>query len=145
LEYAKQVGAKCASIAITYNSEVAKYADHAIEVEVGPEVVTGSTRMKAGTAQKMILNMISTGTMILNGKVYQNLMVDVQQTNLKLVQRAKNIVMQATNCDYDTAQEALTKANGHAKTAIVMILTNSNVEDATKQLKEVDGFINRLV
>lgn len=141
LEYASTVGAKSASIAITYNSEIAKYADFVIEVEVGAEVVTGSTRMKAGTAQKMILNAISTGAMILNGKVYQNLMVDVQQTNLKLVQRAKNIVMQATDCSYEVAEEKLEICNGHAKTAIVMILNNVNYDEAIAILEKNNGFI----
>lgn len=141
LKYAKSVGAKTSSVAITFNSEVAKYADFPIEVQVGSEVVTGSTRMKAGTAQKMILNMISTGAMILNGKVYQNLMVDVQQTNLKLVERAKNIVMQATDCSYDVASETLLVADGHAKTAIVMILNQIDLESAKTLLEKNNGFI----
>lgn len=141
LKYAKEVGAKTSSVAITFGSEIAKYADYPIEVQVGSEVVTGSTRMKAGTAQKMILNMISTGAMILNGKVYQNLMVDVQQTNLKLVERAKSIVMQATDCDYDTASEKLVIADGHAKTAIVMILNNIDLDAARDLLIKNSGFI----
>ncbi len=135
LEYAKEVGSETASVAITSNSTVAKYANLPIEVVVGPEVVTGSTRMKAGTAQKMILNMISTGAMILNGKVYQNLMVDVMQTNEKLVERAKNIVVMATDCSDDLAFEKLAEANGSAKLAIVMILLDLDVLSAKKALE----------
>lgn len=143
LQYAQSIGCRTASIAITYNSEIAQYADDPIEVEVGPEVITGSTRMKAGSAQKMILNTISTGAMILNGYVYQNLMVDVQQTNLKLVERAKNIVMQATDCTYEKAEEALKQAQGHAKTAIVMILTNVSATEAQEKLKAAKGFVSQ--
>ena len=141
LKYANEIGCKSVSIAITSQSEVAKYANIALEVVVGPEVVTGSTRLKAGTAQKLILNMISTSIMIKVGKVYQNLMVDVQQTNHKLVERAKRIVMEATDCDYETAQSTLELCNGHAKTAIVMILTNSSLDTAEKKLKMANGFI----
>ncbi len=141
LKYGNEIGASTASIAITYNSEVAKYAKNPIEVEVGAEVVTGSTRMKAGTAQKMILNMITTGAMVLNGKVYQNLMVDVMQTNEKLKERAKNIVVSATDCDEITAEEKLKAASGNAKLAIVMILLNVDVNEAEKKLSENGGKI----
>lgn len=141
LKYGNEIGASTASIAITYNSEVAKYAKNPIEVEVGAEVVTGSTRMKAGTAQKMILNMITTGAMVLNGKVYQNLMVDVMQTNEKLKERAKNIVVSATDCDEITAEEKLKAASGNAKLAIVMILLNVDVKEAEKKLSENGGKI----
>lgn len=141
LKYGNEIGASTASIAITYNSEVAKYAKNPIEVEVGAEVVTGSTRMKAGTAQKMILNMITTGAMVLNGKVYQNLMVDVMQTNEKLKERAKNIVVSATDCDEITAEEKLKAASGNAKLAIVMIILNVDVKEAEKKLSENGGKI----
>lgn len=145
LEYATQVGAKTSSLAITRNSEIAKYAQYPIELEVGAEVLTGSTRLKAGTAQKMILNMISTGSMILNGKVYQNLMVDVQQTNEKLVERARGIVIEATGCDYETATLNLELASGSAKVAIVMILTNSTVKEANVLLEKGNGFIKKAI
>lgn len=145
LEYAKEIGASTASLAITYNSEVKKYAEYPIEVEVGPEVVTGSTRMKAGTAQKMILNMISTGAMVLNGKVYQNLMVDVMQTNEKLVRRAINIVKMATDCEEETAVQNLEIANGSAKLAIVMILTGLDVNAAKEILSKNNGSIAKVL
>ncbi len=145
LEYATEIGAETASIAITSNSKIAEYANLPIEVVVGPEVVTGSTRMKAGTAQKMILNMISTGAMILNGKVYQNLMVDVMQTNEKLVERAKSIVMMATDCSENVAVEALAKAGGNAKCAIVMLLLDVDAETAKRALIENDGKVAKVL
>ncbi len=145
LEYAAEIGAETASIAITSNSKIAEYANLTIEVVVGPEVVTGSTRMKAGTAQKMILNMISTGAMILNGKVYQNLMVDVMQTNEKLVERAKSIVMMATDCSENVAVEALAKAGGNAKCAIVMLLLDVDAETAKRALIENDGKVAKVL
>ncbi len=145
LEYAKVIGAKTASIAITFDSEIAKYAEYPIEVEVGAEVVTGSTRMKAGTAQKMILNMITTGAMVLNGKVYQNLMVDVKQSNEKLKVRAQNIVMNATDCELEIAKNTLKLANGNAKLAIVMILLDCNKNKAEMLLNNNEGFITKVL
>jgi N-acetylmuramic acid 6-phosphate etherase len=144
LEYANEVGAVTASIAITYNSEVGKYATYPIEVEVGAEVLTGSTRLKAGTAQKMILNMISTGSMILNGKAYENLMVDMTPTNEKLVQRAVNIVVQATGCEASLAEEKLALSNGNSKEAIVMIIHNVEYDEALQLLKDANGFIRKI-
>lgn len=143
LEYAKIVGAKTASIAITSDSEIAKYADYPIEVVVGPEVITGSTRMKAGSAQKMILNMISTGSMILNGKVYQNLMVDVMQNNDKLVVRAQNIVIDATGCSRKEAINLLKQANGNSKTAILMYLKEIDYQTAIELLDENNGNLRK--
>lgn len=145
LEQAKEKGAKTASLAITKNSEIAKFADFKIEVDVGAEVLTGSTRLKAGTCQKMILNMISTGSMVMNGKVYQNLMVDVQQTNKKLVERARSIVIKATDCSYEVAQKKLEEADGNAKTAIMMILGNLDKEVAQKMLIQENGFIKNVL
>lgn len=145
LEYCNARGITTASVAITYNSEIGKIAKFPIEVEVGPEVVTGSTRMKAGTAQKMILNMISTGAMILNGKVYQNLMVDVQQTNKKLVQRAVNIVIDATGVTLEEAKETLEKADGSAKVAIVMVLLGVDADQAKDQLDRNEGSVRRVL
>jgi len=115
--------------------------DYMIDVPVGPEVVMGSTRMKSGTAQKMILNMLSTGAMIRLGKVYENVMVDLQLTNKKLEERAKRIVMMLTECSYETAEEVLNKADGHVKTAMVMILTDSSKEEAHRRLNSNNGFV----
>lgn len=145
INYAKSIGCKTASIALTKGSIIGSISDMAIDVEVGSEVVTGSTRLKAGTAQKEILNMISTGAMILNGKVYQNLMVDVKQSNKKLVQRAINIVVEATNCDENVAVEKLALANGNAKTAIVMILLNVEQNEASELLNNNLGKVKEVL
>lgn len=143
LKYARTAGCKTIAIACNLNSEIAKYADYKIEVSPGPEVVTGSTRMKAGTAQKLILNMISTTTMINLGKTYKNLMVDVKTSNAKLEARAKKIIMEATEVDFDTAANYLAQANNHVKTAIVMILNNVDVAEARKRLTQSDGIIRK--
>lgn len=143
LAYAQSLGCRTVGIACNRQSEVGAAAELAIEPVSGPEVLTGSTRLKSGTAQKMILNMISTGSMVGIGKVYQNLMVDVQQTNEKLVVRAQNIAIAATGCSRDDAKTALLKADGHVKTAIVMILLHCDVEEARKQLKKADGHIRQ--
>ncbi len=116
--------------------------DVAICVEVGPEVIMGSTRMKAGTAQKMVLNMITTASMTRLGKVYQNMMVDLKITNRKLGERAKRVVMIATGVDYETASKALRAAGNHVKTAIVMILGNTDAREAKKRLKQAGGFVH---
>lgn len=141
LKYAREIGCKTAIVVCNKDSEMAKYSDVAIEVVVGPEVLTGSTRLKAGTAQKMVLNMISTGSMVAVGKAYQNLMVDVMQTNEKLVVRAENIVIEATDCDRDTARRALKEANGKVKTAVVMILLNCKYDEAEERLKRAEGHV----
>lgn len=141
LRYAKSIGSKTIAIACNKKSEVGKETDLAIEVVTGPEVLTGSTRLKAGTAQKMVLNMISTGTMVGIGKVYQNLMVDVVQTNEKLRTRAENIVISATSCSREEAKKYLELAGGNAKTAIVMILKNCSLEEATERLTKSRGHI----
>jgi len=143
LRYAKEIGCPTAIIACNKDSEMAKEADHAIEPVVGPEVLTGSTRLKAGTAQKMILNMISTGSMVGNGKVYQNLMVDVMQTNEKLMIRAQNIVMAATGCSRQKAAEMLKETNGSVKSAITAILLNCNVEEANEKLAKAGGHVRK--
>ena len=116
-----------------------------IEVVVGPEVVTGSTRLKAGTAQKLILNMITTATMVRLGKCYQNLMVDGAQTNAKLKVRAQNIVIDATGVDRETAIDVLEKAEGRVKYAIVMILADCSCEEAKRRLAATDGYVRRAV
>ncbi|MBE6614044.1 MAG: N-acetylmuramic acid 6-phosphate etherase [Ruminococcaceae bacterium] len=122
LAYARSIGAVTGSIACTAPAEISALADIPVEVVTGPEVVTGSTRMKAGTAQKMVLNMLSTGAMIRCGKVMGNLMVDVQATNDKLRARALRIVMEAADADRETAEKALTEAGGSAKKAILSLL-----------------------
>jgi N-acetylmuramic acid 6-phosphate etherase len=141
LKYANEVGATTASISNNKHSVIGKIAQIAIEVETGPEVLTGSTRLKAGTAQKLVLNMISTASMIGIGKVYENLMVDVQPTNKKLVERSKRIIMEATGVDYDTAQTYFLRANQEVKPAIVMILLNCSHEEALDKLEKSNGFI----
>lgn len=145
LNYAKSIGCTTVGIACNKNSKVGQAADIAIEAVVGPEVVTGSTRLKAGTAQKLILNMISTISMVGIGKVYKNLMVDVQQTNLKLETRAVNIVMQATNVDQEKAKNALEQAGGSVKVAITMILLNCDADMAKEKLKQANGFIRKTI
>jgi N-acetylmuramic acid 6-phosphate etherase len=143
LEYASSIGCTTGAIACSPNAAIFEPADIAICPVVGPEVLTGSTRMKSGTAQKMILNMISTATMVKLGKTYENLMVDVNATNEKLKARALRIVMQATDCDENTAEAALNASNNSAKTAILMVLTGASVEQATMQLNKSDGFLRK--
>lgn len=139
LEYAKSVG--CATVGVTCNknSAVGAAADIAIEIDVGPEVLTGSTRLKAGTAQKLALNMISTMAMVGIGKVYKNLMVDVQRTNEKLRTRAVNIVADAAEVDKETAREYLEKAEGSVKHAIVMLLLGCPLDEARAKLEAAKG------
>ncbi|MGK3136862.1 N-acetylmuramic acid 6-phosphate etherase [Pantoea trifolii] len=141
LAYARQQGAFTAALTCNPNSPMSQAADVALTPVVGPEVVTGSSRMKAGTAQKLVLNMLTTGAMIRSGKVYGNLMVDVEATNQKLVQRQVNIVKQATDCDDATAQQALAACQGHCKTAIVMVLAGLTAAEAKSLLSQNQGFI----
>ncbi|PQQ36358.1 N-acetylmuramic acid 6-phosphate etherase [Photorhabdus luminescens] len=141
MAYAKSVGATVACISCNPESPMTQAADIAITPIVGPEIVTGSSRMKAGTAQKLILNMLTTGAMIRIGKVYSNLMVDVEATNAKLVERQKNIVMAATECNRKQAEQALTECDGHCKTAIVMILAGVSAQQAKALLEKHHGFI----
>ncbi|HKD74688.1 MAG TPA: N-acetylmuramic acid 6-phosphate etherase, partial [Ktedonobacterales bacterium] len=121
IDYARDQGALTIGLACNAGTPLAKQVDIMIAPLVGPEVISGSTRLKAGTAQKMVLNMLSTGAMILMGKTYSNLMVDVQATNHKLRERAVTIVRQATGADYDTASALLQEADGEVKTAIVAV------------------------
>jgi N-acetylmuramic acid 6-phosphate etherase len=125
--------------------ELAKAIDVAICPEVGPEVIMGSTRMKSGTAQKLVLNMITTTAMIRLGKVYENMMIDLQLTNQKLTERAKRIVMTITGIEYDTAAECLQKANGQVKTAIVMIKANISKDEALERLQKAGGFVRSAI
>jgi N-acetylmuramic acid 6-phosphate etherase len=145
LKYARAVGAKSVSVSCNPNSAIAKEADIDICAAVGPEILTGSTRMKSGTAQKLILNMLSTASMIRIGKTYQNLMVDVSASNAKLYARALLIVMQATDCDEETATQALKDAGNEAKLAILMILTNTNAIHASELLQQHHGFLRKAV
>ena len=139
LNYAKQLGATTVSIASNPNSKMAEVADIAIETVVGPEVLTGSSRMKSGTAQKLVLNMLTTASMVLIGKCYQNLMVDVQASNEKLKARALKIVMEATECDNETAANVLAKANGQVKLAILMQLSGLDALEAQSLLDKSNG------
>lgn len=145
LAYAKSLGAKTIAISCNAHSEMAEIADIAITPIVGAEVLTGSSRLKAGTAQKMVLNMLSTASMVLMGKCYQNLMVDVQATNEKLRHRAVNIVMQATECDRDTAKHYLSLADNQAKLAIMMILGNLDKAQASALLTQSQGRLGQAV
>ena len=136
LEYAKSLGSVTASIASNPNSAMANIVDIAIDTVVGPEVLTGSSRLKSGTAQKLVLNMLTTASMILMGKCYQNLMVDVQASNEKLKARAIRIVMQATDCDKALAEETLKQADQNAKLAIMMILSGLDRAQAEALLEK---------
>lgn len=143
LNYAKSLGATTGAISCNPESPIASIADVAITPIVGAEVITGSSRMKAGTAQKLVLNMITTGAMIKIGKIFGNLMVDVEATNAKLVERQIRIVMQATECERSVAEEALSQCHRHCKTAILMILAGVDAQQATKMLNENRGFIRK--
>ena len=139
LEYAKSLGSVTVSIASNPNSVMANIVDIAIDTVVGPEVLTGSSRLKSGTAQKLVLNMLTTASMILMGKCYQNLMVDVQASNEKLKARAIHIVMQATDCDKALAEETLKQADQNAKLAIMMILSGLDRVQAEALLEKHQG------
>ena len=145
LAYAREVGCHTVGISCNPGSAVGAAAELAIEVVPGPECLTGSTRLKSGTCQKLILNMISTATMVGCGKAYQNLMVDVMQTNEKLVVRAQNIVMEATGCDRETAAEKIGIAGGNAKTAITMILADCGLEEAKARLEKAKGHVREAI
>ena len=139
LEYAKSLGSVTVSIASNPNSAMANIVDIAIDTVVGPEVLAGSSRLKSGTAQKLVLNMLTTASMILMGKCYQNLMVDVQASNEKLKARAIRIVMQATDCDKALAEETLKQADQNAKLAIMMILSGLDRAQAEALLEKHQG------
>ena len=139
MEYAKKLGAPVIGVSCCPGSQVDEAADIGIAPTPGPEVVTGSTRMKSGTAQKMILNMLSTGAMIRLGKVYGNLMVDVKPTNEKLVRRCVTIVCEATGEPEGKAVQALESCDYHCKTAIVMLLCGKTADEARALLNRADG------
>lgn len=143
LKYANSVGARTASVSCNKEAAISKFANVSVEVETGAEVLTGSTRLKAGTAQKLVLNMISTASMIGVGKVYKNLMVDVQSTNVKLVERSKRIIMEATGVAYKEAERYYEKAHRNVKVAIVMILIQCEYEEAVAKLEDAKGFVRK--
>lgn len=142
---ARQIGCKTLFLTCNPRSTFDIEVDVAICVVVGPEVIMGSTRMKSGTAQKLVLNMITTASMIRLGKVYQNMMVDLQMTAEKLTQRSRRTVMTVTGLNYDEATEALAAANGHVKTALVMILGNVTRQEALTRLEKSGGFVRGAV
>lgn len=143
LRYGNEINVPTIAVACNKDSEIGAVATIAIEASAGPEILTGSTRLKAGSTQKMILNMLSTLSMVGIGKVYKNLMVDVQPTNEKLVSRAENIVMKATDADRKTAKEKLQESGGKVKTAIIMILLDIDKDTAVEKLKETEGHIRK--
>lgn len=141
LRYARDVGCRTAAISCNPQSPIAQEAQVAISPVVGPEALTGSTRLKSGTAQKLVLNMISTGVMVKLGKVYQNLMVDVKATNVKLLDRACRIVVEATGAEREKARQALVLADNEVKPAILMLLANIDVAAARERLKQHNGYL----
>lgn len=145
LEWAKKIGAKTVALTCNPNSVIGKIADYKIEAVPGPEVISGSTRMKAGTTQKMILNMITTTAMIKLGKVYQNLMVDLHISNQKLKERAINIIRRVTNAEPSLIEKTLELSRNNVKAAIVMIKNNVSYEEAVEQLNKNNGFIQKTI
>ncbi len=145
IEYAKSIGAKTLFVTCNKREEVKLAVDVAICPVVGPEVIMGSTRMKAGTAQKLVLNMITTTSMIQIGKVYENMMVDLQMNSKKLEERSKRTIMIVTGVNYQEAEKILYDADGHVKTAIVMLLTETGKAKAKKLLTLSDGFVKNAI
>ena len=145
VRYAREIGCKTLFVTCNPRSEFNLDVDVAMCPVVGPEVIMGSTRMKSGTAQKLVLNMITTASMIRLGKVYENMMVDLQMTARKLVERSKRTVMMVTGLDYEAATRALEAAGGHVKTALVMILAEVSAEAAQQRLDKADGFVRAAI
>ncbi|MED2974134.1 N-acetylmuramic acid 6-phosphate etherase [Fictibacillus sp. B-59209] len=143
LKYARNIGAATSSLTNNKNSILSDYAEINIEVLTGPEVLTGSTRMKAATAQKMVLNMISSAVMIKSGKVYENLMVDLHVSNEKLKERAVSIVQTVTDASYDTSLRVLEESRYQVKNAIVRIKTNASYDEAERMLTQAGGFVRK--
>ncbi len=146
IKKANELGAKTLYLTCTprkaFNLE---NVDVAMCVDVGPEVIMGSTRMKSGTAQKLVLNMLTTASMIRMGKVYENMMIDLQMTNKKLVERSKKIIMTITGVSYEEAEEYLKTSKGHVKTALVMILSGVDLNEARLRLLKADGFVRKAI
>jgi len=145
VERARELGARTIYVTTNPRAEFNLQVDVAICPEVGPEVVMGSTRMKSGTAQKLVLNMITTTAMVRLGKVYENMMVDLQLTNQKLVERSKRILTMATGVDHATAEDTLRAAGGHVKTAMVMVMAGVSADEARERLARADGFVRAAV
>lgn len=145
IEYANNLQANTVSLTCNPGAPILKSAKVGICVEVGPEALTGSTRMKSGTAQKLVLNMLTTASMIRRGKSYKNLMIDVHASNEKLYARASRIVMQATGCDHHIAREVLEQSDYSAKLAILMVLTKLNITEAKQLISKNDGFLRAAV
>jgi len=145
LEYAVNLGAVTGAISCNADSKTFNFAKHRLYVNVGPEVVTGSTRMKSGTAQKLILNMLTTASMIRIGKVYKNLMVDLRPVNHKLILRSIRLIREVTGCSEEAARRALEDSNKRPKTAIVMVLLGTDREKAEKLLEKADGHISLII
>lgn len=143
INYAKSLGIKTGSISCNSNSKVSKISDFPIEVEVGPEVLTGSTRLKAGTATKMVLNMITTASMVLVGKTYKNYMVDLKASNKKLKLRAENIVMDVTGVKREEAEKALKDCDWDVKLSIYSILTGKDLDQAKEGLDKSKGYLRK--
>ena len=145
LDYAAEVGALPIALSCNKNTAMSNHAKIAIEIDAGPEVHSGSTRLKAGTVQKLVLNMVSTGVMVQYGKVYKNLMVDMTMTNEKLKNRGQRIVMEATGVSADEAAAMLERSGGKVKIAIVMILAGCGLDEAAERLLKADGFVRRAI
>ncbi|KAA9296594.1 MULTISPECIES: N-acetylmuramic acid 6-phosphate etherase [Aerococcus] len=145
LEYANQLGAKTIALSCNDESAISSLAKISIEVIVGPEILTGSTRLKAGTAQKLVLNMLSTVSMIQIGKVYQNLMIDINVTNEKLEDRATRIISNITEASYEQAHEALVASHFNVKNAVVMLAEKVSFEESQNLLQKADGFIYKII
>lgn len=145
IEYAKSIGSKTISLTCAKDNIMSQKADYPIEVVVGQEVITGSTRMKSGSAQKMVLNMLTTGTMVKLGKVYGNLMVDVKTSNLKLIERARHIVIKATGCSYERAGQLLELSDNSVKVAIVMEILGVDYDVSISLLEKHNGHISRAI
>ena len=145
LTHAKALGATTVALSCNQDSAIAHITDIAILPIVGPEVLAGSTRLKSGTAQKLVLNMLTTGSMIRLGKCYQNLMVDLRPTNMKLIARAARIVMLATGCTTEQAQEALQRTDNDVKLAILMTATGMPIEEAKLALRSAGGFLRKAI
>lgn len=145
LQYSQSIGATTVSLTSNSNAEISEYADYAIEVMTGPEVLAGSTRLKAATAHKMILNMISTAVMVKLGKVYNNYMIDVNATNLKLRQRARRIVQEVTDVSEEEAEKILIETNYAVKPAIVMLLTDLSYDEAKLKIEQANGYAKKAI
>ncbi|WP_342553852.1 N-acetylmuramic acid 6-phosphate etherase [Paenibacillus sp. FSL R7-0652] len=145
MKYARQIGAVVIGLSNNSDTPMSSLSNVSIEAVMGPEVVMGSTRMKAGTAQKMILNMLTTTAMIRLGKVYRNFMVDLNPSNEKLVHRAKRMIQLATGAKENEIEQAFTEADGHVKTAIVMLMADVDAAEAARRLEQADGFVRHAI